>query len=83
MTDDKLKRLIREMLSPVLDELCNMTYTIYGSMTKQMGSMPEEQADKIITDLLKAHGDTLVHSIKAGVPKDLDKQIKEAMDARK
>lgn len=83
MIDDKLKQMIREVLTPVLDTLCDMTYIIYSNVSKQMKDMPEEQVNKIMNDIIKAHADALVNSIKASVPRDLDKQIKEAMNGRK
>ena len=83
MTDDKLKQMIREILTPVLDTLCDMTYSIHSVILKRMDGMPEEQIDKFMSDIIKANGNALISSIKASIPKDLDKQIKEAMDDRK
>lgn len=84
MTDDTIKRLIRETLEPMFDELVELNFKVFFNLTNNLpADMPEEQKLDLIKGVLKSHGDALAANIKAGVPTDFDTKVKEAYDGRR
>ena len=84
MNDDIIKQLIRETLEPVLDELVELNFKVFSSITKNLpADMPEEQQLDLVKGVLKSHGEALVANIKASVPEDFDTKVKEAYDGRR
>ena len=84
MTDDKIKQMIRETLEPVFDELVELNFKVFSSITKNLpADMPDEQQLDLVKGILKSHGEALVANIKTSVPKDFDTKLKEAYDGRR
>lgn len=84
MTDDIIKRLIRETLEPMFDELVELNFKVFSSLTKNLpADMSDEQKLDIVKGVLKSHGDTLAASVKASMPADFDTKVKEAYNGRR
>ena len=84
MNDDIIKQMIRETLEPMFDELVELNFKVFSSITKNLpADMPEEQQLDLVKGILKSHGDSLVANIKTSVPKDFDTKLKEAYDGRR
>lgn len=84
MTDDKIKQMIRETLEPMFDELVELNFKIFYSLTNSLpADMSAEEKEELIKGVLKSHGDMLVNAIKTSVPDDLDAKVKEAYDGRR
>lgn len=84
MTDDKIKQMIRETLEPMFDELVELNFKIFYSLTNNLpADMSAEEKEELIKGVLKSHGDMLVNAIKTSVPDDLDAKVKEAYDGRR
>lgn len=84
MNDDIIKQLIRETLEPVFDELVELNFKVFSSITKNLpADMPDEQQLDLVKGILKSHGEALVANIKTSVPKDFDTKLKEAYDGRR
>ena len=84
MNDDTIKQMIRETLEPAFDELVELNFKVFSSITKNLpADMPEEQQLDLVKGILKSHGDILVASIKSSIPADLDTKLKEAYDGRR
>lgn len=84
MTDKKIKQFIRETLEPMFDELVELNFKFFSTLTKNLpADMAEEQKLDLVKGVLKSHGDALVASIKSSVPVDLDTKVKEAYDGRR
>lgn len=84
MNDDIIKQLIRETLEPMFDELVELNFKVFSSITKNLpADMPEEQQLDLVKGILKSHGEALVTNIKTSVPKDFDTKLKEAYDGRR
>ena len=84
MNDDTIKQMIRETLEPVFDELVELNFKVFSSITKNLpADMPDEQQLDLVKGILKSHGEALVANIKTSVPKDFDTKLKEAYDGRR
>lgn len=84
MTDDKIKQMIRETLEPMFDELVELNFKVFSSITKNLpADMPEDQKLDLVKSILKSHGDALVNDIKSSVPADFDTKLKEAYNGRR
>lgn len=84
MNDDIIKQMIRETLEPMFDELVELNFKVFSSITKSLpADMPEEQQLDLVKGILKSHGEALVANIKTSVPKDFDTKLKEAYDGRR
>lgn len=84
MNDDMIKQQIRKTLEPALDELVELNFKIFSSITNSLpADMPEDQRLDLIKGILKSHGEALVTSIKSSVPADLDTKLKEAYNGRR
>lgn len=82
--NDKVKLMAREILQPVFDQIVNMSCGIFSSVYNNLPeNMPVEEKEKLVQGIIEHQRDALVTSIKAGVPPDFDKQLKEAMNGRK
>ena len=84
MTDDKIKQMIKETLEPMFDELVELNFKVFSSITKNLpADMPEDQQLDLIKGILKSHGDMLVASVKSSIPADFDTKLKEAYNGRR
>lgn len=84
MNDAIVKQMIRETLEPMFDELVELNFKVFSSITKSLpADMPEEQQLDLVKGILKSHGEALVANIKTSVPKDFDTKLKEAYDGRR
>lgn len=84
MTDDKIKQMIKETLEPMFDELVELNFKVFSSITRNLpADMPEDQKLDLIKGVLKSHGDRLAESIKFSMPADFDTKVKEAYNGRR
>ena len=84
MTDEKIKQLIRETLEPMFDELVELDFKVFSSLTKSLpADMPEDKKLELINGILKSHGDALAASVKNSLPADFDIKVKEAYNGRR
>ncbi len=84
MTDEKIKQLIRETLEPMFEELVELDFKVFSSLTKSLpADMPEDKKLELINGILKSHGDALAASVKSSVPADFDIKVKEAYNGRR
>lgn len=82
--NDKVKLIAREILQPVFDQLVDVSCGIFSSVYDNLpDNMPAEEKEKLVQGIIEQQRDALVTSIKAGVPPDFDKQLKEAMNGGK
>lgn len=84
MTDDKIKQMIKETLEPMFDELVELNFKVFSSITRNLpADMPEDQKLELVKGVLKSHGDQLATSIKSSMPADFDTKLKEAYNGRR
>ena len=84
MTDETIKRMIKETLEPMFDELVELNFKVFSGLTKNLPQdMSEEEQVKLVEGILKSHSDVYVNSIKNSVPADFDSKLKEAMNGRR
>lgn len=84
MNDDRVKQMAREILQPFFNELVEASCRIFSAVYNNLpDSMPIEEKDTIVQGILKQQCDTLVSSVKTGVPTDFENKLKEAINGGK
>ena len=82
--NDKVKQMAREILQPFFDELIETSCRIFSSVYDNLpAEMPVEEKDAIVQGIIKQQRETLISSVKAGVPTDFENKLKEAFNGGK
>lgn len=76
--------MAREILQPFFDEIIETSCRIFSSVYDNLPeSMPLEEKEKIVKSILEKQRDVMVTGMKSGIPKDFEKQLKEAFNGGK
>lgn len=81
---DKVKQMTREILQPFFDELVETSCRIFSSVYDNLpASMPLKEKEAIVKSIIDKQRDALIAGMKSGIPKDFEKQLKEAFNGER